>query len=833
MKDLDFKRLIIREGMLATYNDPHGIKRVIISNIEQTKSGTMFCLRDAHSNLLLKKNGMILKLMAEIVIKKNIVILDSPIYLEKEDVKEVTIDIDINKAKRDELREFYSKQVKLDGKPFALDDEQLNAILSNKNTLVTARAGSGKTRVLVAKAIDLFENQDLNQTQVLAFCFNHDASLEICDRLNNRCLINDVQKYLDYDIAKTFHSFAKKVYEPTGILAEDKSKLIKAIITYNRKNDNEFSSKVYRFFRNETLRIDRKRFESSEDYFKYVRNCDYTTLNGEKVKSRQEKYIADYLFEHGIDYIYEKSFYPSKINLENAKMSKDKLLEYEKFLDLKKETKPDFYIVDNNLVWEHWAVNGNETDQEKLAFNKAVGDYDEYLKNQSWKRKFWDKNWINTLSSENKYNKNLKQISGFIQTYSRELKPYTRMQFESYIEDLLKNYHIYKTKLPENILIEKVWLKSIDSFTLLIEQFINKTQQNYFDNLNALESRILEAEDERTKIFCELGLQVYKQYLDVLNNNNNTEHFSKYNHFSIDFNQLIYKCGQYIIQGNYDSYIKQLKWILIDEYQDFSRLFNYLIDSILSRNQDIKLFCVGDDWQAINRFAGSDIKYFKTFTTRYENSKALNIRTNYRSESQIVNFANMFMDKCGIDGERPVAKSMGTGQCKEIDVSEMFIGRYDDNNIYLKYLDSQENNKYEKARYLKACSDIIRKNLGKKIMILNRSNQILYKDLDRFEFVLKNICSEFMDIENFKKDVQVKTVHKSKGEEAEIVILLNINENVFPVSNSNNALFEVFGENLEDNYEDEQRLYYVALTRAKQDLYILYDKGNKSEFIMY
>jgi superfamily I DNA/RNA helicase len=90
-----------------------------------------------------------------------------------------------------------------------------------------------------------------------------------------------------------------------------------------------------------------------------------------------------------------------------------------------------------------------------------------------------------------------------------------------------------------------------------------------------------------------------------------------------------------------------------------------------------------------------------------------------------------------------------------------------------------------------------------------------------------------MDIENFKKDVQVKTVHKSKGEEAEIVILLNINENVFPVSNSNNALFEVFGENLEDNYEDEQRLYYVALTRAKQDLYILYDKGNKSEFIMY
>ena len=118
-------------------------------------------------------------------------------------------------------------------------------------------------------------------------------------------------------------------------------------------------------------------------------------------------------------------------------------------------------------------------------------------------------------------------------------------------------------------------------------------------------------------------------------------------------------------------------------------------------------------------------------------------------------------------------------------------------------------------------------------MVLNRSNQILFKELEDFEKVLRKVCENFISNDVYENNVRVKTVHKSKGEEADIVILLNINENVFPVSNCNNCLFEVFGEDLQDNYEDEQRLYYVALTRAKQSLYILYDKPCKSDFIMY
>ena len=90
-----------------------------------------------------------------------------------------------------------------------------------------------------------------------------------------------------------------------------------------------------------------------------------------------------------------------------------------------------------------------------------------------------------------------------------------------------------------------------------------------------------------------------------------------------------------------------------------------------------------------------------------------------------------------------------------------------------------------------------------------------------------------MSSEDFIKNVQLKTVHKAKGEEADIVILLDINEGSFPVYNSNNDLFEIFGQKSLDSVEDEEKLYYVALTRAKESEYILYERKRKSPFILY
>ena len=107
-------------------------------------------------------------------------------------------------------------------------------------------------------------------------------------------------------------------------------------------------------------------------------------------------------------------------------------------------------------------------------------------------------------------------------------------------------------------------------------------------------------------------------------------------------------------------------------------------------------------------------------------------------------------------------------------------------------MDYHENKKPQKAKYLKHCFDIIKAHKDSKIMILNRSNLILGKEIEEFNDVLRKLCTEFMTIEDYDRKVVLKTVHKSKGEETDVVILLNINEGYFPVFNPNNNLFELF-----------------------------------------
>lgn len=828
---LNKTKIKIEEGMNATYNGGGHFIPIVICDVKSDNTGTYFNARDRRTGTLLRKKGIPISWRAEYAIVNGQIVLEEIVIAEGVK-KEGTIEYDVLKTQRDALREFFVKDTRFNGEPFVLDDEQLDAVLSEKNTLVTARAGSGKTRTLIAKLIYLFEKKGLRDNNVLAFCFNHDASVEISDRLNNRCKISGVSKYEDYDVAKTFHSFSRNAFMPEGKILADRTRLIKQIINELRRSDFEFSRRMYDFFRRETLRIDRKNFEKPEDFYRYIRNSEYTTLNNEKVKSKIEKYIADFLFEYGIDYIYERSYYPYKISFEGAYVSREEKNRWSNFVEEKKEIVPDFYLPQYNLIWEHWGVDGSETNLEVRQFENTVGDYQEYLKNRAWKQKFWSSRWRNSLSNINKYNRDIKSVTTFLETTHKQLELGTRENVERELYRILSSKGIRLQKLPEKVLIDKVWEKSIDAFTILIDQFINKLQQNYFDNIDTFIEKAKEVKEERSLTYYRMGFQVYKKYIEILSSNNNKGEFAVYNNYVYDFNQLIYDCSRRIRAGELDDRLKEVKWLLIDEYQDFSRLFDYLINSILERNGEIKLFCVGDDWQAINRFAGSDLKYFKTFANRYSNSALLNIRNNYRSENHIVHFANRFMDKYGFHGARPKSSIISKGKSEEIDINGLFVGKFNDENIYIKYLQERENKKFEKAKYLKACADIIKGNQDKKIMVLNRSNTILSKELEEFNIVLRKICSEFMSAEKFNENVFVKTVHKSKGEEADIVIVLNVNYGVFPVYNNNNALFEVFDETVIDAMEDELRLYYVALTRAKHSLYVLYDGDNKSGFIM-
>ncbi|MBD5099724.1 MAG: UvrD-helicase domain-containing protein [Clostridiales bacterium] len=823
------KKIIIRDGMTGTYQ---GIP-IIFCNVIYEPYEIVFSARKQSNNaMIVNFDGKPKRWIARCAFETGEMTVDNPEYAESSS-KSPTAQINSLRQQRDELKKYFVGHVKFNDAAFNLDIDQLNAILSEHNTLVTARAGSGKTRVLIGKLIYLFEKQNMDADNVLAFCFNKDASEEINNRLATQCKIDNIAKYEICEVASTFHSYALRTLQRPKIL-EEKTRLIKEIINELKATKQSFSQSVYDFFRKDTLRIDRKSFNSLESYYKYLKNSQYTTLNNETVKSRLEKYIADFFFEHGIDYIYERSYYPYKISLENAKLTSAEIKDLSAFLQEKKEIVPDFYLPKYNIIWEHWAVTGNEAKDEVDNFEKTVGNYSDYISNKNWKQRFWGGNWRQRISNIGKYNQSVKSIAKFIETTHKQFNSLEREDVERELYKIMLSHGISPKKLPDEVLHEKAWKRCLDGFTKLIEQFINKLQQNYFDdtNLNQFIEHAKYIQDEKTKIFYRLGYQVYLKYFSVLSSDNNVGELAKYNHYDYDFNQTIYEASKHILNGELDEEINNIKWILIDEYQDFSKLFDYLIAAIISRNESIRVFCVGDDWQAINRYAGSDLRYFKTFASRYDDSKLLNIHTNYRSGHNIVEFANRFMDKFGMSGSHPHS-NVKNGIIEEIDVSKVYIGDFqDENNVYLKYLDENERKRIDKAKYLKQCADIIQTHPNKKIMILNRSNTIKSIDLKDFNDTLKNVCAEFLSEEEYNSRVTMKTVHTAKGEESDVVILLDINKGVFPVFNPNNDLFEIFGQTMLDAIEDEQRLYYVALTRAKQHLYVLYEDDIKSPYIL-
>jgi hypothetical protein len=219
--------------------------------------------------------------------------------------------------KAEYIAKWFKSSVKIiaeDGKyePYTIDIEQATAIAdTRKNILVAARAGSGKTRTLVAKVILLIAKYGIFYNDILIFTFNKDAKEEINERLKR--IIVDGKPLVDADdIAYTFHSFAHKIVydicseqEKYGeiLYGKNRSRFVQAII------DELPKEKIFDFFRSEAMENDKGPSNRNELY-ESLRDLErYDTLSGITVRSQTEKMICDYLFEHGIKFQYENEIF--------------------------------------------------------------------------------------------------------------------------------------------------------------------------------------------------------------------------------------------------------------------------------------------------------------------------------------------------------------------------------------------------------------------------------------------------------------------------------------------------------------------------------------------
>ena len=335
------------------------------------------------------------------------------------------------------------------------------------------------------------------------------------------------------------------------------------------------------------------------------------------------------------------------------------------------------------------------------------------------------------------------------------------------INEYFNSYGKYNKK--QNKLIKRILQEmDIDNLKKLIFIFINLYKSNYND-INYL-LNLYQKSKFINKIYFKIILEIYHIYNQELKAS-----------ILYDFNDMIKIATNNInnnqIKTNY-------KYIIIDEFQDTSLNRFKLIDAIMKQN-NAKIFVVGDDYQSIYRFSGCNLDIFLNFNKLVSNLNIINLDYNYRNPKEIIDVANSFImkNKNQIKKETICLKNIN----KPIKICFYKNKRTAIEKI-LKYIDS-------------------------KYLILGRNNT----DKDIFNV----------------QDKPFLTIHKSKGLEEDNIILINLtnNNNSLPSKIKNHKIINKLIKTDYYPYEEERRLFYVALTRTRNNIYLLVPKSNYSIFI--
>ena len=698
----------------------------------------------------------------------------------------------------------------------AMDEEQIRAIaLPSERLLVQARAGSGKTRTICARAVLAIQDESLTTNQVLILAFNKAAADEVQERVHKK-LDTD-----DYRNARTFHSLAYRLVNPMEKLLFDEgeepsvseqSKFVQRLL--ERILNPAFKERLVEFFRKELTEIERiGRDLPPGEYFSFRRSLEHITLKSEWVKSNGEKFIADFLFEHGIPYTYEKVW----------EWKPD-------FLGSKTPYKPDFSILMNgkDYVLEHWALDPGDPDATLPEhWDMSASEYREQIR---CKRDFWA----------------LKKEVPFLETHTGMMRN-GRDVFESHLKAVLDRGGIQPRKLPKEEIVKRVFENEfhITRMARLFRQFIQRAKKRGWSpddvsrKIDAARSSGLEP---RVEIFHELALRMYREYETKLKDSNH-----------IDFDDLLVRATKKLKKLGGDSTINlgqgtsirvgQLKWVLLDEYQDFSELYYRMIRAILRAAPEARLLAVGDDWQAINGFAGAELRFFMDFDKYFLGGHRAQIKTNYRCDRGVVGAGNRLMKGRGSVGI--VASRAKSGRIMIRRLDDVWVtfrtgeqwrrDREADAGFFPVAMQGHPSDaEFRCAQALKVCAEIVRGAPDQKTLVLSRTNWAYGLRLNDFRDRLIRALSDGhgMDSKQVGDTIEVITAHRSKGREAHTVVVLDATARQFPKVHPDGLLFELFGVTPLEVLEEERRLFYVALMRAKHRLFALTQKGRESPFLV-
>lgn len=293
-------------------------------------------------------------------------------------------------------------------------------------------------------------------------------------------------------------------------------------------------------------------------------------------------------------------------------------------------------------------------------------------------------------------------------------------------------------------------------------------------------------------LFLDFTYKVYTTYQEELEKEN-----------KIDFDDMIKEATSLLLHGG--SY-KKYDYILIDEYQDTSYIRYQLVKALKEMGMS-KVIAVGDDWQAIYKFTGCTLDNFLNFEQLFPYSSIFKIQTTYRNPQELITVAGKFVMK----NKKQIYKELHSQKRVKKPIKIFF---YKQKRDFIYFLDQ-----------------IISKNKSDAYYILGRNNHDIEFLRNYDEFLIENNEIQYQKHPNIS--FYFYTVHKSKGLESENVILINMEDSIlgFPSQLTEDALLRYVTKKENYPYEEERRLFYVALTRTKNNVYLFCPSSQCSIFV--
>lgn len=700
-----------------------------------------------------------------------------------------------------------------------LTEAQQEAIYTDEDAvLVNAWAWTGKTKTIENKIKYLVKEKDIPLDKILVVTFSKasqkDMMERICKTLENENIPHD-KKALKKTIT-TFHAFWKWIiddyeniylrnsqqkeiwiwkYSKSVLEEEEKTKIVNKVLE-EIKNDSQISEliKHYFFYYNKPIITEIERDENwnnnkIDKYTTFMKSWKWNVT----VKSYWELLIANYLVSHGINAEYEPTDHHFKDNNDwNLK-----------------NYKPDFYIPISDNDWIYieyfWVDKKNET--------APWIDEEEYVENMNLKIKAHEKD----------HNK-------LIDIRYADLEEW-RKYFIEKLENQLKKFWIDTSK---QVAVDTTIIKyEMNNLWRLLTWFHAlkcecwKEREEIIERIEKLPNREKERAYKFFEIF-EAYYEKYKQYINKLG--------------YMDFSDMITEARKYLNSW----YVKRdYRYILVDEFQDISYARAELLNALIKDHNSTKLFCVWDDWQSIYKFTWSDLWIFLDFKRYFWEHSYLKLDKTFRFNQWISNLSWEFIMKNNFQKKKTlISNNQETkDKIKIFERDNLWYNNHDDNaykNSILDILDdsiahfseNEKTNFWEKHHEI-TCLYLTRYSL----------NKYEYSIFDMLNRKLKPKEEDWYNIyeinhKNYKFDLKIKhlTVHKSKGLEADYAIVDYVNRKwwyTFPSNIDDDPILELCmnQNNYSYPFAEERRVFYVAITRWKNKVYIIHDKNSESTFV--